>query len=112
VGLSWSYTCCVESDIAESKTSNDGGQVTGYYGEGEFIIYYSGFEYPQLNHARLMLTTERGEDESVYCISSWGVQGPGEHYDNPIRKATKKLIKEAVGKYAEYLRSVRKPIIY
>lgn len=100
-GLTWTYHCSVESNQYSKQYDEH------LYGEGEFIIYYRYFDYPQSNHGRLTLCAE--EDEDVFCIfGSYGVQGSGEHFsldmtDNP----SEELIKQYVERIATYLRGVR-----
>ena len=69
-GLSWSYCC-----FAETKQYDD-----CLIGEGEMIIYYRGFDYPQHNHGRLSFIMEDDGTDNIFMLSSWGVQGPGEHF--------------------------------
>lgn len=100
-GLSWSYCCFAE---------------TGEYddcelGEGEMIIYFRGFDCPRSNHGRLSFVMEDDGSEDVWMISSWGTQGPGEHFrDDSIKFPTEEQIKTVIGKIADYLRKVRIPV--
>lgn len=98
-GLSWSYSCLAE---------------TGHYshflrGEGEVIIYYRGFDYPQSNHGRLSFVME--DDGNIFMFGSYGVQGPGEHFHiESITFPTEKQIEDTVNLIADYLKKVRIPI--
>lgn len=99
-GLSWSYYCLAET-----------GEYDDYeIGEGEMIIYYRGFDYPQSNHGRLSFVMEDDGSEQIWMLCSWGVQGPGEHFrDESICFPTEEQIKDAIGKISDYLRKVRIP---
>lgn len=100
-GLSWTYCCVAE---------------TGQYsdceiGEGEMIVYYRGFDYPQSNHGRLSFVMEDDGSEQIWMLCSWGVQGPGEHFrDDSVQFPKERDIENAVFRLAQYLRSVRIPV--
>jgi len=97
-GLSWSYYC-----LAETNQYSD-----CLIGEGEMIIYYRGFDYPQSNHGRLSFCLEDDGSDSIYMLCSWGVQGPGEHFRiESILHPTEEQIKDAIKQIADYLREVR-----
>ena len=95
-GLSFSYNC-----VVDCKRYNDYDQ----HGEGEYIVYYSGFDYPQADHGRFWFCVE---NETVTFSHSWGVQGPGFHSNEPmIDNPTTEQIETAVGRVTDYLKSVR-----
>lgn len=100
-GLSWGYYCMAE---------------TGEYddceiGEGEMIIYYRGFEFPQSNHGRISFVMEDDGSDDIWMLCCYGVQGPGDHFHvDSVKFPTEEHIQESVKKIAEYLREVRIPV--
>lgn len=97
-GLSWSYSCVVET---QRYTDTE-------LGEGCMTIYYNGFDYPQSNHGRLSFCLEDDNTNDIYMLGSWGVQGRGEHYYlETIKNPSEQDIENTVKQIADYLRKVR-----
>ncbi len=94
-GISFSYNC-----LAECKRYGEDP-----HGEGEYIVYYSGFDYPQADHGRFWFCAE---DKDIWFSHSWGVQGLGFHSDEPlIVNPTAEQLRAAVENVVRYLKSVR-----
>lgn len=97
-GLSWGYYCFKESSLAGNHN----------FGEGEFIFYYRGFDYAQHEHGRLSFVMEDDGSEDIFMIGSYGVQGPGEHYQlETIKFPTEEQIESAVAVAAAFLKERR-----
>lgn len=97
-GLSWTYSC-----VAETRQYSD-----VEIGEGEMIVYYQGFDFPQSNHGRISFVME---DDDVFMLCSWGVQGPGEHFRmDMITNPSEGVVEHAIQQIADYLRKVRIPV--
>ena len=105
-GLSWSYSCNAHEEKEKYKDEPDIN--SALLGEGSIIAYYSGFEYKQSEHGRIMFV-ENEEDAggAPHMIVSWGVQGSGEHFQFPILKATRKEVENRISEMASWLREKR-----
>lgn len=105
-GLSWSYSCNAHED--KERYKNDPELRQAIIGEGSIIAYYNGFEYKQSEHGRMMFVENEEDSQGpAHMIVSWGVQGPGDHVQFPILKASKKEIKSKIAEMAKWLRDRR-----
>lgn len=94
-GLTFQYNCLVESKKYDYDT----------YGEGEYIVYYSGFDFPQSDHGRFFFCIE---DNDIWFSHSYGVQGSGFHSNEPMMEnPTVEQVKSGVDNVIRYLKSVR-----
>ncbi len=103
-GLTLWYSCYKECKWFEHEEE--------LLGEGDFILTYSGFDWNQSEHGRAFFCEgEYNGKSSIVFSTSFGVQGPGEHYYfDFVYDPTEKQIRDHIMIMADWLRKKRIPV--